>query len=122
MYGRSGELDTSKTDVSFFKGTTLVQICLGSNDLGLNFDLPPIQIMMQSDFGTKVVGQERMLHNLTKGHLLRNFLGRDVSGASWGEKGTLILTFVGGDEVLIFDDNDQFESFTIRHSGQIIVV
>jgi hypothetical protein len=122
MYGRSGELDTGKTGLSFFKGTTLTQIWLGSNDLGLNFDLPPIQIMMQSDFGTKVVGQERMLHDLTNGHLLRSFLNREVSDAAWGEKGTLILTFAGGDQVLIFDDSDQFESYTISHSGQTIVV
>ncbi|MGA1984298.1 MAG: hypothetical protein ABSG84_17755 [Acidobacteriaceae bacterium] len=122
MYGRSGELDTGTIDLSFFKGTTLVQICLGANDLGLNFDLPPIQIMMQSGFGTRVVGQERALHDLTSGHILRNFLSREVSDASWGEKGTLILTFVGGDQVLIFDDNDQFEAYTISHPGHTIVV
>ena len=122
MYGRSGELDTGTIDLSFFKGTTLVQICLGANDLGLNFDLPPVQIMMQSDFGTKVVGQERMLHDLINGHLLRSFLGREVSDASWGEKGTIVLTFVGGDQILIFDDNDQYESYTISHSGPTIVV
>lgn len=122
MYGRSGNLDTSTMDLSFFTGTTLVQICLGSNDLGLNFDIPPIQIMMQSDFGTRAVGQEKMLHNPTDGHLLRSFLNREVSDASWGEKGTLILTFTGGDQVLIFDDSDQSESYTISHSGQTIVV
>jgi len=42
MFGRSGSLDTSTVDLSFFKGATLVQICLGSNDLGLNFDIPSI--------------------------------------------------------------------------------
>jgi hypothetical protein len=122
MYGRSGNLDTNKTDLSFFRGTTLVQICLGSNDLGLNFDIPPIRIMMQSDFGTRVVGEERVLHDPTDGHLLRSFLNREVFDASWGEKGTLILTFDGGDQVLVFDDSDQFESYTISHSGQTIVV
>jgi len=122
MFGRSGSLDTSTVDLSFFKGATLVQICLGSNDLGLNFDIPSIQIMMQSEFGTRVAGEERVFHNLTDGHLLRSFLDREASEASWGEKGTLILTITGGGQVLIFDDSDQFESYTIRHSGQIIVV
>jgi len=120
MYGRSGSLD--KADVSFFVGATLTQICLGAYDLGLNFDGPPIRIMMQSDFGTRVVGRERMLHDLTNGHLLRSFLNRDVSDASWGEKGTLVLTFVGGDQVLIFDNSDEFESYTINHAGNTIVV
>jgi hypothetical protein len=122
MYGKSGSLDTSKTDLSFFKGTTLVQICLGSNDLGLNFDIPSIQIMMQSEFGMRVVGQDTALHDLTEGQLLRSFLDREVSAASWGEMGTLVLTFARGDQVLIFDDSNQFESYTINRSGQIIVV
>jgi len=121
MNGRSGSLDLG-TDLSFFKGTTLTQICLGSNALGLNFDGPPIRLMMQSDFGTKVVGHERKLHALTDGHLLRNFLDREVARALWGERGTLVLTFTGGDQLLIFDDSDDVESYTISHLGQTIVV
>jgi hypothetical protein len=36
--------------------------------------------------------------------------------------GTLELTFAGGDQVLVFDDSDQFESYTISVQGQTIVV
>jgi hypothetical protein len=122
MYGRSGQLDTYEISLSFFVGATLTQICLGEHDLGLNFSLPSIQIMMQSGFGVRAVGQEIDRHDLTLGHLLRGFLNRDVSGAKWAKMGTLELTFAGGDQVLVFDDSDQFESYTISVQGQTIVV
>jgi hypothetical protein len=122
MFGRSGELDTINIDLSFFVGATLTQVCLGENDLGLNFDHPFIRVMMQSDFGTRALDQEAMRHDLALGHLLRSFLLREVSSAAWAELGTLILTFVGGDQILVFDDSDQFESYTINHGEQTIVV
>ena len=120
MYGRSGSLGTF--DLSFFIGATLIQICLGAYDLGLNFDGPPIRVMMQTDFGTKAPGEETRRHDLTTGHLLRSFLNHDVSQALWGENGTLILTFDVGDQILIFDNSDEFESYTIHHAGKTIVV
>ena len=122
MYGRSGKLNTKNVDLSFFVGATLTQICLGENDLGLNFDLPFIRVMMQSDFAIRALGQEAMRHDLALGHLLRSFLNREVSGTAWAELGTLVLTFVGGDQILVFDDSDQFESYTINHAEQIIFV
>jgi hypothetical protein len=120
MYGRSGEVGTE--DLSFLVGSHLTQIGLGKYDLGLSFGLPSTGIMIQSSFAFRLAGQESGKQNVSMGHHLRPFLNRDVIAASWAEQGTLILTFEGGDQIQIFDDSDQYESFTIGHGGKTIVI
>ncbi len=61
-------------------------------------------------------------HAIEEGHLLRPFLNQDVVSAKWAEMGTLVISFKGGDEIHLLDDTDQFESFTVTHAGNTIVV
>ena len=122
MYGRSGSLDTSTTDVSFFVGAYLTQVCFGKFDLGLNFDHPPSSIMIQSSFGIQKPSGALEKYGISDVTQLKDLLNCDVTSANWGELGTLILTFEGGNRLMVFDDSDQYESYTISHSGPLIVV
>jgi hypothetical protein len=121
MYGRNTEIGTA--DLSFLIGATLTQVCLGAHDLGLSFSTPPsCGVMISSSFGIQTANSELIKHELTMGHLLRPFLNRDLIAATWAEMGTLILTFDGNDQIHIFDDSDQYESYVIGHKGLTIVI
>jgi hypothetical protein len=120
MYGRSAPIGTA--DLSFLEGATLIQVALGAFDLGLHFDGPPAGIMISSSFATKLGSATLQRHEIVMGHLLRPFLNRDVVRAVWAEMGTLILTFDGDDQIHIFDDSDQYESYIITHRQTTIVI
>lgn len=120
MYGRDLEIGT--VDLSFFIGATLTQICLGAYDLGLSFHGPPCGVMIKSSFGIQTANSEMVKHELTMGHFLRPFLNRDLIAATWAEMGTLILTFDGNDQIHVFDDSDQYESYVIDYKELTIVV
>lgn len=120
MYGRNGEIGTA--DISFFVGATLTQICLGANDLGVNFQDPQCSVMISSSFGIQTANNEIVKHDLTMGHLLRPFLNLDLIAATWAEMGTLIFTFDGNDQLHVFDDSDQYESYVINYKDLTIVV
>jgi hypothetical protein len=120
MYGRDKEIGTQ--DLSFFVGATLTQICLGAYDLGLIFDGPPSGLMISSSFGIQFANHELVRYELTMGHLVRPFLNRDLIAAAWAEMGTLILTFKGNDQIHIFDDSDQYESYVVSHKELTIVI
>ena len=121
MYGRINPKSIAATDVAFFSQSFLTQVCLGLNDVILNFDRPTISIMTQAGFRCRIDGELRD-YPVEEGHLLRPFLNRDVVSAKWAEMGTLVISFDGGDEVHLLDDTDQFESFTVTHAGVTIVV
>jgi hypothetical protein len=123
MYGRNGELGT--TDLSFLEKATLIQICMGANDLGLVFDgpvRPTSNVMISSVFAIRLSDQSASQHELEEGHLLRPFLNRDVITANWAENGTLVLTFDKNDQILVLDNSDQFESYIITHGNTTIVI
>jgi hypothetical protein len=94
---------------------------MGAFDLALNFDRPIISITSQAGFRCVIGGKPQDYSN-DMVHALRPFLNRDIVSAKWGERGTLIIVFEGGDEIRLLDESDQFESFTITHAGNTIVV
>jgi hypothetical protein len=122
MYGRIDPAQMSTANISFFIGSFLTQVCFGKFDLGLNFDRPASSIMIQSSCGIQTASGALEKYDITDVTQLRGFLNRDVTGATWGEEGTLILEFEGGDRLMVFDDSDQYESYTISHGTTTIVV
>lgn len=121
MYGRLKSEWISSIDLSFFEKAFLTQVCIGAYDLALNFDRPIINITTQAGFRC-VIKDEPQYHSNKFAHALRPFLNRDVTSAKWGQSGTLIIVFEGGDEIHLLDETDQFESFTITYAGNTIVV
>ena len=122
MYGRMDPCAIGGADISFFNGSCLVQISFGKFDLGLNFDGPLSSVMIQSSFGIQPLDGALKKYDISDVTQLRDFLNCDVHSASWGAQGTLILEFQGGDQLMIFDDSDQYESYVIRRGTTTIVV
>jgi hypothetical protein len=123
MYGRNAEFGTA--DLSSLTKATLIQICLGAYDLGLIFDgpvRPTSTVMITSSFGIELSGQQLSQYSLEDGHLLRPFLNREIASAAWGKNGTLVLTFDNDEKILVFDDSDQYESYTINLGSTTIVI
>jgi hypothetical protein len=122
MYGRMGSMPKSNDGISFFVGSYLAQVSFGKFDLGLNFDRPASNIMIESSFGVRRSSGDLTKYEIFEVTELRDFLNCDVSAASWGEQGTLILEFQDGNQILVFDDSDQYESFVIRYGTITIVI
>ena len=110
-------------DLSFFNGQTFMQMCIGRHDLQLNFD-EGVSISVESVIGIfNVHGAETRCEDLTKAaSLLTDLLDVAVVSASGTLDGTLHLEFERGQRVSIYDTKDHYESYVIKHHGQVIVV
>ena len=120
------------TDLSFLKGKTLCQVCFGPYDLQLNFAEGITRISVQSTIGygasdgtyaKRVIGKGPCMSEVLEdtGFLLR-LLMKEIEEVHWTAEGTMTLTFAGGSQLQIYDDSQQFESYTIENGNQPIVV
>ena len=118
MFGLSPD-----TDLNFFVGRTLIQICIGENDLILNFS-ENVSISMMSSIRLTT---PKLANNIFEDFKIASsaivkLLGQSIKHAAGTSEGTLTLEFNDGDCLTIFDDSKQYESYTIRHNDQLIVV
>jgi hypothetical protein len=120
------------TDLSFLRGKTLCQVCFGPSDLQLNFAEGKTRISVESTIGygasdgtyeKRVIGKDPGTSEVLEdtGFLLR-LLMKEVEEVHWTAEGTVTLTFAGGSKLQIYDDSQQFESYTIGNGDQLIVV
>lgn len=120
VYGVPHNLDLSR-----FVGATLLQVCLGEFQVQFHFQ------------AAGNVGSEGMLHIGVERHWelrdesgrlvdrtgpnsereayrLHRLLGRAVTGTEVNAPRSFALRFVSGEELRVFDDSDQYESFSIQ--------
>ena len=126
MYGVPRDLDLSR-----FVGATLIQICLGEFQVQFHFQ------------AASSAGSDGMLHIGVERHWelrdrsgrivdsakpnserdayrLHRLLGHAVAGTAVDAPRSFALRFAGGEELRVFDDSDQYESFSIQ-PGDIFV-
>jgi hypothetical protein len=116
MYGLPRDVS-----LAFFEQRTLLQVCIGAHDLILNFD--GISVTVTSSIG------------LSDGHVVQRYqdfpqaapalvtlLNQKITSAVGKDAGTLELLFIGGLTLSIYDDSKEYESYTIKNGGQLIVV
>ncbi|MDB5349102.1 MAG: hypothetical protein JWN86_349 [Planctomycetota bacterium] len=120
MYGVPADLD-----LRFLHGATLMQVCLGTADIQFHFH-PTGHVSVQGgwqqrdalgeivDKDSEVAAAER------EPFRLHRLLGRRVESIEVAAPSRVSFRFEGGDELQIFDDSVQFESFQIQ-PGDIIV-
>lgn len=111
-------------DLSFFVGATLVQVCIGENEVILNFD-GEVSLMCSSSVRYAGAGKtESLLLADAKlaGAAVLDLLGSNVTEVSAARDGTLALTWSAGDRLELSDSWTEYESYTIRHGDQFIVV
>ncbi|PZS17246.1 MAG: hypothetical protein DLM57_08820 [Pseudonocardiales bacterium] len=118
MYGLPPDVD-----LSFLDGATLIQVCVGENEVILNFH-PDSSIMIASS--VQLTGPEyapRLIESARDtGTALLEVLGGIVSRAAALPAGTTTITWTSGHELQILDTWPQYESYTISHDDVVIVV
>lgn len=118
MYGLK-----SDPKIDALKGQSLVQVCFGENDLFLNFS-GEISIGVYSSIGfgsdSKSLVKYEAFSAVSKD--LLELLAAEVADVSWKADGTITLVFQGGKMVEVYDDSEQFESYTIKSPSGLVVV
>ncbi len=126
MYGVPRDLDLSR-----FVGATLIQVCLGEFQVQFHFQAAG----SVSSHGMLHLGVERHWElrdesgrivdraeptSDREAYRLHRLLGRAVTGTTVDAPRSFALHFVTGEELRVFDDSDQYESFSIQ-PGDIFV-
>lgn len=113
----------TNVDLSFLYGVTLLQICIGENEVILNFD-QEVSIMVASNLRlTPPQGEAFEVEDAREaGASLLPLLGRSVTDVLGTSDGTLSLTWDVGHLVEILDTWKEFESYTVRHGQSLLVV
>ncbi|HYV49931.1 MAG TPA: DUF6188 family protein [Myxococcaceae bacterium] len=110
-------------DLSFFYGAQLLQVCVGKNELILNFDRG-VRVTILSDFVVKVpAGNPVPFRGPAQGApsvlpLLHDW----IEAARATDDGGLHLRFRSGSEVEILDTSTQYESFWIANRERKLIV
>lgn len=113
------------TDVSFMVNQRLIQACFGQNDLILKFDgTEYVSILVTSAVGCiSVDGACRKVNSSKEAaSFVLGLLGMLIVAVQVLPEGTLSIGFETGEQIHLYDDSRQFESYTIEHAGKTIVV
>lgn len=118
MYGLPSDLD-----LGFIVGSTLLQVCIGQNEVILRFDME-ISITIESRFLVRdPSGHEAVFESAPRGAAsLVNLLAESVVGVNGDEDGTLRLSFGKGGILEVYDASKEYESYQIQHGRVIHVV
>ena len=113
----------STADISFLLGVCFEQLCVSSGALTINGD-NRISIKIFGGFAVSTSGKAYIRYNgaIDDAVALLPLIGSSVVAAEATIEGGLQIKFSSGAVLVIFDDSDQFESFTIEQGEKIIVV
>ncbi|WP_395543143.1 DUF6188 family protein [Neotabrizicola sp. sgz301269] len=110
-------------ELNFLLGLPLLQVCMGANEVILNFD-GEVSITIEAMISFRdTSGNEVNYSNLrSAASALVTLLPSSVDWLSMEENGTLILHFRAGCTLLIHKDSDMFESYQVRRADEVYVV
>ena len=118
MYGLPADID-----LSFFSAKVLQQVCVGANEVILNFDeYVSLTIMCTIECKTGPSDTKKLDGPRATASALIEYIQKPVISAKGDPNGTLVLTFEGGNCVTIYDDDKHFECYTVRYKDKTIVV
>lgn len=111
------------TDLSFLVGRTLIQVCIGTHDLVLNFD-GSVSITVTSSIAYAGPGGEHRKSEDFAGAApaVLGLLSRTVVSYRYDDAGTLMLVFEDGTTLALYDDSSNYESYVIRNGDRVVVV
>ena len=119
MYGLQ-----SNTDLSFFGGAVLSQICVGQNEIQFYFDQGA---GVNAEGGVSVSGADGrdsgvLVNSVETGQVALSLLGALVLAADVEEGGVLAVEFEGGRRLRVHDTNAHYESYQISFGDLLYVV
>ena len=109
-----------KDDLVGLVGKELIQICIGVNQVFLQFE-KNVRINVESRIEYPTFGGE-VGNFCCENAFLIGLLGSTVSEVYRADNRTLGITFSNGNSVELKDDSDQYESFQIKIGDDLIVV
>ena len=108
-------------DSSFLVGHTLLQACIGQNEVILRFD-GELEISVEGHFSVRSGGESRLFESSVDGGIASlDFLYQPIVGASGTVDGTLNLEFPTG-SIELYDSSAHYESYQIQHGSRVYVV
>ncbi len=109
--------------LSFLIGVELLQVCVGRNEVILNFDRN-VRLTILSDFSVSIAGGRSIIYKetITGAVALFPLLHDVIEQARATEEGGLFLKFRSGMCVEAFDTSEQYESFWISNGDKQIIV
>jgi len=118
MYGLSkGE------NLDFLKGVKLLQLCIGSNEVILNFSRDiSITIESRLDFLSHAQSSVTTEAGPASAATLAKLLSDTITGVRGSSDGAIHLSFAKGTGLVIHDSSGEYESYQIKHGDEIIVV
>jgi hypothetical protein len=117
MYGIDKNLD-----LGFLIGKNLLQICVGSFQVILNFDAN-VSISIESTFDCGSEEKSKRAGNLPEAApSLFHLLGKHIKEVNVESEGTLALTFSDDTIVRIYDSNSASESYQINGLKDNVIV
>jgi hypothetical protein len=110
-------------DVSFFVEATLIQVCVGQNEVNLIFD-NDAHITVESDFSVAMDSFSSELFDdcVKGGRALLQLLGCVVCTSEVSPSQGLVLSFKPRGRLEILDSNERYESFVVAYQDKRIVV
>lgn len=126
MYGVPQDLDLSR-----FLGATLIQVCLGEFQVQFHFQVigsmasqGGLELAVEGRWelrdGSGSIVDRAMPNGDRDTFRLHRLLGRAVTRTDVEAPHSFALRFASAEELRVFDDSDQYESFSIQ-PGDIVV-
>lgn len=126
------ESPPKKVDLTIFENQTLFQICIGINEIILNFEgknFENLSITVEGTIGISSPNPRnqgsndvQVFENLPSAAMVaRDFLNESISKSEY-EDGFLILHFQSGGRIEFYNDSKKFESYSIKYKGDRIVI
>ena len=108
----------------FLKGKMLQQICIGKYQMIFNFE-DSVSVSIESKFTLKLSHDYyEQWESSSKNIPIRIFglLDQKIVDVFVPNEMTLQLLFENGDEMMIYDSNNNYESFQVTHKTDTIIV
>lgn len=117
MYGLS-----KNEDLKLMIGATLTQVCVGENEVILNFD-KPVAVTILSDFAVSSNGGVAVRHEEPRSGACSLFglIGSPIERAAATDGGGLLIEFAPG-TLEIFDTCKEYESIWIKLGDKQVIV
>jgi hypothetical protein len=110
-------------ELNFLLGLPLSQVCMGANEVILNFDAN-VSITIEAMISFRdTSGNQVSYSNLrSAAPALVAQVSSSIDGLSMEENGTLSLRFGTGCTLLIHKGSDMFESYQVKRADEVYVV
>lgn len=118
MYGLPSDLD-----LEFLVGLTLLQVCVGANEVILRFD-QDVSITMETRIRARYADGKDVVFDCAPlaAVSLVAFLSDSITEVLGQRDGTLRMSFSRGGLIEVYDSSKDYESYQIQHGPAIHVV